>query len=261
MAIITLLSGSGAPGVTSTALALALAWPRPVILLDADPAGGSAVQAGYLRGLQPKATSVADLAIAQRAGELENSLPAVQIPLSDTVEFIPGPRSHAQAVRALQSLWQPLATVLAGHTMQGTDVIVDAGRLGMTGYPAPLVQASDLLLLVSRCTTPAVAGMHQWAKVLRTEFAEMGVPDAVGLLLIGAGRPHTQGEIRQVTGLPVIATLPLDPVAAEVYSLGSQPGGRHARSPLAKALPGAVEAIRSRLDRQASDLKEVAINV
>ena len=30
----------GSPGVTSTALALAAVWPRPVVLLEADPAGG-----------------------------------------------------------------------------------------------------------------------------------------------------------------------------------------------------------------------------
>ncbi len=259
MSIITLLSGSGSPGTTTTALALALSWPRPVILLDADPSGSAAVLAGYLRGEQHRdAASVADLAIALRAGELEDSLPAVQIPLSDTVSLIPGPKTHAQAVRALQGLWQPLATVLAAQAEQGGDVIVDAGRLGLVGHPEPLVQASDLVLLVSRCTIPAIAGMYQWAGQLRTQFAEMGVPDAVGLLLLGPGRTYSAAEVRAATNVPVYATLPLDPVAAEVYSLGTQPGTRHNRSPLAKALPAAVEAITTRLRKQAETLMEVS---
>ena len=36
MAIITLCSASGSPGVTTTALGLALSWTRPVILVEAD---------------------------------------------------------------------------------------------------------------------------------------------------------------------------------------------------------------------------------
>lgn len=258
MAIITLLSGTGAPGVTTTAVALALNWHRQAILLEADPSGAAAIQSGYLRGETPRTRSVADLAIALRAGELTDSLPGVQIPLTDTLEFIPGARSHAQAVRSLPSLWQPLALTLADQATQGVDVIVDAGRLGMDGYPAPLVHASDLVLLVSRCTLPAVAGIRSWAPELRHEFAEVGVPDAVGLLLIGPGRRYSAREISKATNLPVVATLPLDPVAAEVYSLGAQPGSRHHRSPLVKALPGAVEAISAHLDRQAADIEEAS---
>lgn len=50
MAMITLVSASGAPGVTSTALALASSWPRPVLLVEADPSGSSALLAGFWRG-------------------------------------------------------------------------------------------------------------------------------------------------------------------------------------------------------------------
>lgn len=258
MAIITLLSASGSPGTTTTAVALALSWPRPVILLDADPSASAAVLAGYLRGEQRRdAASVADLAIALRTDEIEDSLPAVQIPLSNTVSLIPGPKTLEQ-VKALHGLWQPLATALAEQADQGVDVIVDAGRLGLAGHPAPLVQASDLVLLVSRCTIPAVAGMYQWAEQLRNQFAELGVPDAVGLLLLGTGHIYSAAEVRDATHTPVYATLPLDPVTAEVYSLGNQPGLRHDRSPLAKALPAAVEAITSRLHRQAESLMEVS---
>lgn len=36
MAIVALVSASGSPGVTATALGLALLWPRPVMLVEAD---------------------------------------------------------------------------------------------------------------------------------------------------------------------------------------------------------------------------------
>lgn len=45
MAVITVTSANGAPGVTTTALALALAWPRPCLLVEADVAGGSSILA------------------------------------------------------------------------------------------------------------------------------------------------------------------------------------------------------------------------
>ena len=48
MAVVTLFSASGSPGVTVSALGMALAWQRHVMLVDADPTGSSAVLAGYL---------------------------------------------------------------------------------------------------------------------------------------------------------------------------------------------------------------------
>ncbi len=53
MAVITLFSVAGAPGTTTTALAVALAWPRPVMLIDADPTASAPVLAGWLKGQQP----------------------------------------------------------------------------------------------------------------------------------------------------------------------------------------------------------------
>ena len=50
MALIVLTSAAGSPGVTTTALGLALTWHRPVLLVEADPTGGSALLAGYFRG-------------------------------------------------------------------------------------------------------------------------------------------------------------------------------------------------------------------
>src|SRR5690242_10743969 len=50
MAVLVLTSCSGSPGVTTLAVGLALTWPRPVLLVDADPGASQAVLAGYLTG-------------------------------------------------------------------------------------------------------------------------------------------------------------------------------------------------------------------
>ena len=46
MAVVCLTSASGSPGVTATAVGLAFCWPRPVLLVEADPTGGSGILAG-----------------------------------------------------------------------------------------------------------------------------------------------------------------------------------------------------------------------
>ena len=38
--LIALCSAKGAPGVTTSGLALTLSWPRGVVLAELDPAGG-----------------------------------------------------------------------------------------------------------------------------------------------------------------------------------------------------------------------------
>ncbi len=40
MTLIALFSDKGSPGVTTLALSLAAAWPRPVTVAECDPAGG-----------------------------------------------------------------------------------------------------------------------------------------------------------------------------------------------------------------------------
>ena len=70
MSLIVLSSASGSPGVTTTALGLALTWHRPCLLVEADPTGGSAVAAGYLRGSILPPEAMIELALAQQDGRL-----------------------------------------------------------------------------------------------------------------------------------------------------------------------------------------------
>src|SRR5258708_38668095 len=43
MALIAVAADKGSPGVTTSAVALAAVWPRPVLLAECDPAGGDIV--------------------------------------------------------------------------------------------------------------------------------------------------------------------------------------------------------------------------
>lgn len=243
MAVITLASASGAPGVTTTAVGLALAWPRPVILLEADPTGGSAVLAGYCRGEVPHDRGLVNLAMAHRAGQdLTQALPGVLMRLpGSAVDLVPGVRSHTQAA-STAALWEPLAAALGELDAAGTDVIVDAGRLGLAGAPLPLLRSADVALLVMRTNLPALAGARSWVKALSEEATGAGV-SGPGLLLVGEGHPYTGREITGVLGRPVVASLAWDPVSAETFHLGHAPGRRFEHAALARSLRASVSAI------------------
>jgi len=261
MALIVLTSACGSPGVTTSALGLAFCWPRPVLLVEADPTGGSGIFAGYFRGQVEPSGGLIDLALAHRQGTLAETLPQVvhSWPPS-TVSLLAGTRSHEQA-RSLVSLWEPLTAVLRDLRRTGQDVIVDAGRLGLAGWPAPLVMGADLTLLVTRSTLPALAGARSWAHSLRANFESAGGTSRFEVLLVdetgrwpklpGGGvprvRPYTDRHVTKTLRLPVIAELPWAPEAAEVFSHGAKQPRKFQASSLSRAHRAAAAAISSTL--------------
>lgn len=130
MAIICLASAAGSPGVTTTAVGLAFCWPRPVLLVEADPTGGSGILAGFLKGTTPYDVGLVELALSPL--DTADALRDVVRPLSPSVGLLAGTRTHTQAT-ALRDVWSPLAVALQDLDASGQDVIVDAGRLGLVG--------------------------------------------------------------------------------------------------------------------------------
>lgn len=207
MALICMVAASGSPGVTSTALGMALCWPRPVLLVEADPTAGSAILAGRFRGLQGHAGLI-DLVAAHRSGVLAEALPRVLMNVPDSqVSILTGSRTHTQA-SGLTRIWEPLLGVLKSIASSGQDVLVDAGQLGLDGSPAPLIAESDLTLLVLRSNLRALASAKSWAETLGAET----VPGhAVQALIVGEGHPYSAADVSRTLGLPVLACAAWDP--------------------------------------------------
>lgn len=221
MAVIALCSASGSPGVTTTAVGMAVSWPRPVVAVEADPTGGSSIQAGYLQGQSAPGDELIDLAIAQQSGTLRTLLPTLTVPLPGTsVQLLPGTRGHGQAA-ALTGLWDALLAAFKGLEGGGQDVIVDVGRLGLAGSPEALLGGADCALLVCRSDLPSLAGARSWATTLRERFTASGAQAHLRLLVIGPGRRYTETEITKVLGVPVLTSLPWDPAAATAFSHGA----------------------------------------
>jgi hypothetical protein len=266
MAVVALTSAKGAPGVSTAALAMTLLWPRPALLLEADPAGGSSALAGYLRGTVDHSRGLLGLAMAYRHDELEQTLWSQIVrlagdPLTDKASpadrwLLPGLSDAAQAP-STTALWGPLGSLLASLERADTDVLIDAGRLGAAYAPTPLLRQADLVLLVLGTSLPAVAAVRARLSVLHEQFAvtaTTAMPESgLGLLLVGEGRPYTAREISDSLGLPVVASLSWDPASAEVLAAGATPGRRFESSPLVRSIRGAISAsqelIVSRRDR------------
>ncbi|MDR7381227.1 hypothetical protein [Promicromonospora iranensis] len=239
MAVIALCSASGSPGVTTTAVGLAIAWPRPVLLIEADPVGGSAILAGWFQGARDHDAGLLDVAFA--AEPVAAALDRVAIPLRDGVRFVPGVRSHLEA-RELGGLWGPLADVLAGLDAAGQDVIVDAGRLGMADSPRLLLERADLTLLVTRTDLPALAAVRSYADlVVRTRAWKQA-----GLLVIGPGRPYSGRGAAKLLGLPLVGKIAHSAKDAETYHQGVRPRARFPKGAFARSLHATAGALHQR---------------
>lgn len=243
MTVITLCSASGSPGVTTTAVAMALNWPRPVVLIEADPTGGSGVLAGFLRGTTEYDAGLIELALSPM--DVGDALREVVRPFAPDVGFVAGVRAHGQ-VGALREVWEPLALALADLDATGQDAIVDAGRLGLVGSPEPLLAASDLTLLLIRGNLPAIAAARSWSDSVKGPVA--GWPRAAALM-IGEGQPYRASEIAKVLDLPVVGALPDAPAAAAVYHRGAAPPRRFETGTYARALTAAIGSVRAQAAR------------
>jgi hypothetical protein len=214
MALYVLASASGSPGVSTAATGLAYNWPRPVLLVDADPTGSSALLAGRFRGGLEPCPGLIDLAVAAAEGRLDEAFAQAIVKLPDgEVRYLPGIRSHEQA-HSLRSLWPQLLGVLRRLDEAGHDVIVDAGRLGLEGSAGELIDRADVVTLLTRNSLVALAGARSWAATLRTRFAETGGSARLGLMIVQDTAHRVQaygdGQVARALQLPVLATLPHD---------------------------------------------------
>ncbi|MEP9383387.1 hypothetical protein [Nocardioides sp. KR10-350] len=252
MAVICLCSASGSPGVTTTAVGLAFCWPRPVLIVEADPTGGSGILAGFLKGTTPYDAGLLELALSPLG--VADALRDVVRPLSPTVSLVAGTRTHAQAP-ALRDVWDPLAGALAELEDSGQDVIVDAGRLGLAGSPHPLLESADLTVLMTRATLPSISAARSWAEAVRQPATGWRHP---GLILLAEGRPYRDTEVAKVLGMPVVADLPDDSDAAAVYHRGATPPRHFETGPYVRSLHAAVESIQAQVARSRFALVEEA---
>jgi MinD-like ATPase involved in chromosome partitioning or flagellar assembly len=208
MALIAVASDKGAPGVTTTALALASVWPEPILLAECDPAGGDLVfrfPAADGRQLDPR-RGLLSLAVAGRRDYQQQQVWQHTQKIHGGLDVLLGV-TNAEQGAGLSTLWGPLARMLAA--LPGTDVIADCGRLGPEGPFYELLAEADAVLLVTRPEFGDIIRLRDRAAVVVADAGRRGLSGfAVDVLTIADAQrlKAAEAEVTQAltqAGLPV----------------------------------------------------------
>lgn len=215
MSMLLLASAGHSPGVTGLGVALALTWPEPVLLVDANREPDQTVLAGHLQGIDPGGRGLGGLLQAHRERRsLADCLPSMTVPLQgeEGRDFLPG-FSHPGMVDLFVPVWPELAT-----TLESADrtALVDAGRITPAGLHPALVAASSGVAVVTGSRLVDLAALRLYLPLV---VAAAGV-ERVGLVVVGLGRPYGSGEIGHRFGVDVWAKLAWQPAEAAVFAAG-----------------------------------------
>ncbi|HEY9555993.1 MAG TPA: hypothetical protein VIR58_04620, partial [Acidimicrobiales bacterium] len=197
MTVIALGSAKGAPGITTSALALAVTWSDhvPVTLIEADPAGGD-LAAWLDLPLQPGLVSLA--AAGRRAIDPALFAEHLQpVPGSDRVAVLVGPVAADQAQAALASLRERL---LEAARLRPGIVLLVCGRLDPGSPSVRLFEDAEVQVVGCR---PSLAAVHHLQARLRAIDSRRA-----RLLAIGE-RPYAPDELAAACGIPLLGSLPL----------------------------------------------------
>jgi hypothetical protein len=226
VALIAIGADKGAPGVTTTAMALTAVWPRPILLAECDPSGGDLVYRFPSAGgghLDPR-RGVLSLGIAARRG-----MPAQQAwehvqKMQGGMDLLAGV-TNAEQGAGLNTLWGPIGRLLAG--LPQADVIADCGRVGVDGPVYDLLAEASLVLLVSRAAIADVIRLRDRVTALSAATEHRRRPARIGVLVLAEPKQlnsaisEVQHVLDQAGGsAKVLGGLPDDPRGAQLFRDG-----------------------------------------
>ncbi|MDT0342897.1 hypothetical protein [Streptomyces litchfieldiae] len=252
MALIAVAADKGAPGVTTTAVALAALWPRRVLLAETDPSGGDLVYRSLGadgRPLDPT-TGMLSLAATARRGIAAEQLWDHAQRISGGLDVLVGLAASEQA-GGLAGQWGALGRAFAElaqspHPEVAADVLADCGRLDASSPLTALLPHAALLLLVSRAQPENIAHVRDRAQALHAKLhgqqrgaAQLAQPQ-IGVLLIAdaSAGGRTAGQVNEMliasgSGASVVGLIAEDELGAG--QLAGRRRGRLDRSLLVRS--------------------------
>ena len=196
MVLVALVSAKGAPGVTSTALALVAAAGDEGLLVELDPSGGSvecwtgmAGEPGLIPLVSGLRRSLGPEHLLDHVVEAPRGVGSVLAPTD-------GALAESTIAAAADRLMVALATL-------DRVVVVDAGRWSRSQATAGRIAGCDVAGVVC---SPTVAGVEA-ARGLIEGLASL-VASTV-LVLVG-DRPYPLGEVAATVDVPVVGPLAWD---------------------------------------------------
>lgn len=197
MALIAVAADKGAPGVSTASLALAAVWPRPVLLAEADPAGGDLVYrlpSADGGRLDPR-RGLLSLAVAARRGVQPHQVWEHTQKLYGGLDVLTGV-ANAEQAGGLQLLWGKIGQVLAA--IPQLDVVADCGRLGMDGPFYDLLGHASSVVLVARPNLEGVIRLRDRVAAVTAALAKRGQPGAILDVVIVADYKQFRTAIAEV---------------------------------------------------------------
>lgn len=274
MTLLAVTSLAGAPGATTAATALAVHWPRPVLLLEADTAAASTLMTGFFRSnLRPTDGGIEKLAFALSRNALDAedildpeyalaiavhelapipSMPIPTLPDGHKMWVIPG-FANLGVVDGVRSLWNKLPQLLTTLSDGGIDVIVDLGHLSIDDERFPILDIADRVIITAEAT---MVDLNRTFRRLGlndlNERVQGGTDERYWLVLNEAVAEGIPAKEFASHVLPVLATLPHDPSGAAVFSHGrmdSKPNRNSYRGAIRRAVQD-IAALRDRTQRR-----------
>ena len=251
MALIAVAADKGAPGVTTTALALAAVWPRPVLLAECDPAGGDLVYRlpAADGGRLDQRRGLLSLAVAARRGLQPHQAWEHTQKLSGGLDILTGV-TNAEQGAGLNLLWGPVGRVLAASSQ--ADVIADCGRLGVDGPLYDLLAEAAVVVLVMRASLGEVVRLRDRSAAVATALRKRGRSGSAVEVVVIADHKHLRTSIAEIGQAlePVptparVAGLADDPRGAEL--LRGEWGGKLDKSLLIRTARDIAERLVGRL--------------
>src|SRR5487761_1243310 len=173
MALIAVAADKGAPGVTTTSVALGAVWPRPVLLAECDPSGGDLLSrhpAADGGRLDPR-RGLLSLAVAARRGLQPGQVWEHAQKLHGGLDVLVGVAAAEQGA-GLELLWGPVGRLLAA--LPQADVIADCGRLGVDGPVYDLLAQDSSIVLLAGATLAEVGRLRERAASLTSALQKRG---------------------------------------------------------------------------------------
>ncbi len=236
--------GSKGSAVTTTALALAGGWPvtsAPVVMVEADPAGGDIAARFDLAASPSLLTAAASL-----------QQPTVGLLLEHThtlpggLRVLPAPLRSLEVAGGMNDFTRAVVAPLRGS--HDVHLVIDAGRCDVRTIPALTLHA-DLVVIVIRQelrSAQATVGRCLHAQQVVETLATRGMP--IVAVVVGDA-PYKADEIGQFLGLPVLGVLAEDPHGASHLAGRSATSRAARRSHLAKSAAGVADKLAAELTR------------
>lgn len=232
MTVVCVASAHGAPGVTTTAVALAGVWPsgRTPLLVEADPSGG-VIAARFGVADTPGLVSLAATTRRQTVDTEMVWRHAQQLPGGVAVQV--GSSSGDPARAVIGDIADPL--MVWARSCDEVDVIVDCGRLTADPLHMTWLRHADTVWVAVR---PSV-------DQLRPAFHRVAALEAAGvdadLVLVGDS-PYGPTEVESALGVKVAGMVGWDPPAATALA-GAGSGGKLGRTLLVRSVAALADSL------------------